>query len=197
VTYVDDQLGRLLDALSARRLLDNTVVVVTSDLGEQFGEHGLFDHGNGLYRQVLHVPLVIVFPERVPPGVRISRPVSLVDLPATILEMTGVATAAGSFPGRSMAALWATTTERELPAPPLLAEVKKGINLPPWLPASKGTMQSVVIDGMHYIRNGDGSEELYDFERDPDELVNRADHPESRIVLEKARRAIQSSLSQP
>ena len=86
LTYLDEQLRLLFDALDARGVLDNTLVVVTSDHGEQLGEHGLVNHGNSLYRPLLAVPLLIRFPGRVPSGMRIRAPVSLVDLPSTILR---------------------------------------------------------------------------------------------------------------
>ena len=62
--------------------------------------------------------------------------------------------------------------------------------LPPWLPASRGTMQSVILDGVHYILNGDGSEELYDFETDVAETENLVDRPERRETLDQARRVL-------
>src|SRR5262249_3466064 len=86
LSYLDEQLGILLDKLKNQHLLENTLIVVTSDHGEQFGEHGLFDHANSLYRPLLHVPLVISYPPRVPASIRISHPVTLVNLPSTILD---------------------------------------------------------------------------------------------------------------
>lgn len=189
IAYVDEQVGRLLETSRARGLLDNTLVVVISDHGEQFGEHGLFDHASSLYRPLLHVPLVIAFPARVPAGLRVPEPVTLANLPATILDLAGVTRAPGRLPGRSLADYWGPSRPSEKDAPPLFAEVSKGINLPPWLPASKGAMQAVIVGGHHYIRNGDGREELYDFERDIAEVDNLVDRPEKRAALDEARRA--------
>ena len=57
--YLDEQLGQLFDELQRRGLLDQTLVIVTSDHGEGLGEHNLFDHGESLYRTEIRVPLVI------------------------------------------------------------------------------------------------------------------------------------------
>ena len=73
LAYLDDQLGSLLDELEHRRLLDDTLVVITADHGEELGEHAVFDHGYSLYRQALQVPLLIVAPGRVQPVVVSQR----------------------------------------------------------------------------------------------------------------------------
>lgn len=186
ITYIDEEVSNVIRHLMERQLLDNTLIVITSDHGEQFGEHGLFDHGNGLYRASLEVPLVIRLPGKVPAGLRVREPVSLIDLPATIIALTGAAGAV-SFPGRSLEQHWMLPVSQSTPA---IAEISKGINLPPWVPISKGSMRSVVLDGVHYILNGDGAEELYDFEHDVAELHNLIDLPEMKGKLEAARRAI-------
>jgi arylsulfatase A-like enzyme len=195
LAYVDDQLGRLVDSLRVQGLLQDTIVAVTSDHGEQFGEHGLFDHGNSLYRPVLQVPLIISFAAKVPQGVRISEPVTLADLPATLLELAGAGTDMRTLPGHSLQPHWTS------PHPPaeggraLIAEVSKAINMPEWLPATKGPMKSVVLGGMHYIRNGDGREELYDFDRDVGEVENLVGRAEARAALERSRRALAGLLN--
>src|SRR5262249_32828166 len=74
---LDGQLGLLSGELEGRSSLENTLVFLTADHGEQFGEHGLPGHGNSLYLPVVHVPLQIVFPSHVPAGERIAEPVSL------------------------------------------------------------------------------------------------------------------------
>ncbi len=188
VAFVDDQVGRVVDSLAAHGLLANTLVVVTSDHGEQFGEHGLFDHANSLYRPLLQVPLVFSLPGRIPAGVRVAEPVSLLDLGATILDLTGGPDTA-TFPGQSLKMRW-DASEATAASRPLLASVRKGINLPPWLPVSRGSMQSIIWNGMHYIRNDDGTEELYDFERDTGETENLAGRAPMRSILEDARRQV-------
>jgi arylsulfatase A-like enzyme len=186
ITYIDEEVSNVISHLEQRNLLDNTLIVITSDHGEQFGEHGLFDHGNSLYRASLEVPLVIRLPGKVPAGLRVREPVSLIDLSATIMGLTGAPDSA-SLPGRSLERLWSLPTASKMP---VISEISKGINLPPWQPISKGSMRSVVLDGVHYILNGDGSEELYDFERDEAESQNLVERAEMAAKLEAARRAV-------
>ncbi len=71
IAYLDDAIGRLLDELERRGTLERTIVIITSDHGEQFGEHRLLAHGNSLYMQVLGVPLMILASGRVPEGIRV------------------------------------------------------------------------------------------------------------------------------
>ncbi len=91
IAYVDDEIRRLLAMLlQARGALDNTIVVITADHGEQFREHGISGHGNSLYYQLLHVPLVIRYDGHLPRGRRGSRfVVSLRDVGATLLDLAG------------------------------------------------------------------------------------------------------------
>ena len=117
---------------------------------------------------------------------------SIVDIPATILELVRRGPKdEGGLPGRSLDRLWTSPAPNAEPAAPVFSDISKGINLPPWQPVSKGRMQSVVLDGVHYILNGDGSEELYDFDRDPQETQNLIDRADMQGKLAAARRGIQ------
>ncbi|MCC7354077.1 MAG: sulfatase, partial [Anaerolineae bacterium] len=104
IAYVDAQIGQLLSALQERDLADKTLVVITSDHGESFGEHGLLEHNNSLYREVIHVPLIFWWPGHVPAGTRLDQIVTNAALPATLLDL-----APGEeptlFPGPSLALL--------------------------------------------------------------------------------------------
>jgi arylsulfatase A-like enzyme/chromate transport protein ChrA len=202
IAYLDDQLNRLLGELQARGVLDNTIVIVTSDHGEQFGEHGLFLHANSLYRPLLHVPLVIRYPRAVPAGQRIARPVSLRDLPATVLDFLDVDE--GALPGATLARHW-TPAERRTSndelrtstgADAVAAEVREASwakMWSPWYPAAKGDMQSITDEAFHYIRNGDGTEELY-AESDPGERRNLAGLPEGLAILERYRALLRATV---
>ena len=87
VTYWDSEFGRLLDWLGERGLLEDTVVILTSDHGEEFGEHGGFWHGNRLYDEALRVPLIVAIPGH--SGSRVRDQVRLIDLPPTIADLAG------------------------------------------------------------------------------------------------------------
>lgn len=95
VRHADAQVGRLLDALVRLGVGAETLVVLTSDHGEEFGERGGWFHGATLYEEVLHVPLVLWGPAVVPAGIRVATPVSLVDVMPTVLELAGVPVPAG------------------------------------------------------------------------------------------------------
>jgi arylsulfatase A-like enzyme len=164
LAYLDYELGVLHQQLAARNLLDNTLVIITSDHGEQFGEHGLFSHGNSLYVQSLHVPLMISFPGRVPSAQRIAHPVSLRDLPATVLEFAQ-SDQARAF-GNSLTRLWSPSRASVVPEAPLLAEVTQGFG-ENWYPNAKGDMRSLLFGMQHFIQNGDGKLQVYDLARDP------------------------------
>jgi arylsulfatase A-like enzyme len=192
LAYLDDHVGALLDELDRRHLLDNTLVVVTSDHGEELGEHGLFDHGYSLYRQALQVPLIVVKPDRVAAGRRVHAVVSLRDVPATILDLLGLS-AGSPFPGESLAPLWSETGETRERV--VVAEVDRVRGQPEWFPASKGAMSAIVHGGVHYIRNGDGTEELYDLVRDPAEHRDVAGLAAYAPTLAESRARLQDVLA--
>jgi arylsulfatase A-like enzyme len=118
IRYTDDLLARLFDKLRRARLLDRTLVVVTSDHGEQFGEHGLQSHSNSVYDVLLHVPMLLRAPGLVPAGLRVDQPVGLVDLVPTVLELLGLPPSPLAQ-GRSLVPL---LHGRPLPPRPLFAE---------------------------------------------------------------------------
>ncbi len=91
ITYHDDHLARLHEALDKQGLLDDTLIVVTSDHGEEFFEHGKVGHGHSLYEELLHVPLVFSLPGAEQEGVvRSSCEVNLVDVMPTGYDILGV-----------------------------------------------------------------------------------------------------------
>ena len=103
ITYLDYELGRLFTELKRRGRWDRTLVVITADHGEEFGERGLYFHGNSLYRASLEVPLLLRLPGVVPAGRSIGAQVSLRDLAATVLALSG---GRPELPGRSLARYW-------------------------------------------------------------------------------------------
>ena len=185
LAYLDHSVGNMLRELESRGLLENTVVVITSDHGEEFGEHGVWYHGNTLYLPALHVPLVIALGDRLPGGKRVSAPVSLTDLAATIDELSGAANSR-QFPGVSLSQTW----NEGAAARPVVSSVRKGVRLPEWYPISAHDLTSVVLDGSHYIRSSAGSEELYDFTSDRWEKHNLARQADAQARLDLMRRAL-------
>jgi arylsulfatase A-like enzyme len=196
IYYLDQRLGVLLDELETRGALDQTLVIVASDHGEHLGDHRLFFHGCSLYRQLVGVPLVIVGPKHVPAGRSVVEPVSLRDIPATVVELVGLARDA-PFPGRSLARFWAENERSHTGAgEPILMETGK----PPGLtnqgrePVAKGPMKSLIAEGMHYIRAADGLEELYILNSDPEERTNVAEYPFASEPLRRFRASLRAIL---
>lgn len=193
IAYIDAQLGILFRYLESNHLLSTTLIIVTSDHGEEFGEHGWVSHGNGLHFPSLHVPLLVSFPGRVPGGVRIVDPVTLRDLPATVADLLGFGVEIG-FPGRSLALYWGSARDSlRAPESPLLSEVNRPRNSPEWYAVAKGDMRSIIVGRHHFIRNGDGREELYDIVADPWETTDLSLEPRKE-VLDSLRKRLISAL---
>ncbi len=174
IADLDRQIGRLLDDLDRRGILDETVVVITSDHGESFGEHGVYNHGFSLFAPEVHVPLLILSPKVSGPRV-VAEPVSLRDVAATVVEQAGLAFGS-PFPGRSLGEHWRTgPTALTATTSPARSEV----DIPAVIDPRRGTgsshrgfVMSLVGGNRHYIADLLGSEELYDLAADPAETNN-------------------------
>lgn len=197
IRYIDAQLGALLDDLDRRGLLDETLVIVTSDHGEHFGDRGLFGHGSSLYRPLIDVPLLILPPRGHrdgigPDGLRVADPVSLRDLPATVADVLGLDP---PFPGRSLARTWQadqSADRSEIASNPPLSEVEHQKKFPPspHVPASNGPLSSLMDGSLVYIRDSRGREQLFDRATDPDENVDLSGLPARKADLERMRNAL-------
>lgn len=183
IASIDDVIGRTLRQLQERGILDNTVLVVTSDHGEAFGEHGLTTHGNTLYLETLKVPLLVRFPGVVPAARRIESAVSIEDVTSTLLDLARLEDS--GIGGRSLAEFWtpgAQPAERDV-----AAYLTKGLNVAAGNKNAQGSMTSRIDARFHYIRNADGTEELYDYRADPDETQNIAADPAREVDLVRLR----------
>ena len=100
IISVDESVGRILTYLEENELKENTVVIYTSDQGFFLGEHGLFDK-RYMYEESLQTPLLMMYPERVDPGLVSTRLVQNLDIAPTLLDMAGVEIP-GSMQGRSL-----------------------------------------------------------------------------------------------
>ena len=182
IAYIDSEIGRMLDDLQRQGVLENTIVVITSDHGEQFGEHGLEEHANSLYLQLLHVPLVIRYPAKVPKGLRVAEAVTLRDLAATIMDLAGLPP---QTPGVSFGRFWNGNGSAK--GSPIVAELDRVVRPQETEPSRFGPMQAAFDDKFHYIRRGDGEEELYAYEMDVDEEHNLSNTPEGKAALTRLR----------
>jgi len=163
ITSLDHSLGELFDALERRGVLADAWVVVTSDHGEAFGEHGVTEHGTTVHNEVTRVPLV-VFP---PPGVDLPQqdaPVSLVDVAATLAAICGGSPLGRGDDLRQPLSLTRTTT-LEFFGDPSKAPQHGPLALEP---------AQVVIRGAHKLIQYIGRAELYDLSLDVGERVDLA-----------------------
>jgi arylsulfatase A-like enzyme len=101
IRFADRVLGDFLADLRRAGLVDDSIIVFLSDHGEAFWEHGLFEHGNSLYNELLHVPLIIRAPGRLPAGKTVAPLVGTVDVMPTILALAGI-DYPGEFRGQSL-----------------------------------------------------------------------------------------------
>lgn len=191
IAYMDAELGRLVQELTNRGVLDRTIVVVTSDHGEMFGEHGgIVSHGNALYFELTRVPLVMRYPPALPSGLRVARPVPLRDLARTLVELAGLP---DTMPGHN----FATEEWRSVPPPETpparervaLSETEKTKQFWTKGPAAEGALHALTDDMYHYILYPGDREELFAYRSDPREATNLATTPEGS-ALASAYRAL-------
>ena len=172
IRFADDELRRFFAALEAEGRLAHTLVVVTSDHGEEFLEHGYLGHGATLPDEVLRVPLLLVGPG-IPAGRRVGTPVGHLDLLPTLLELLGAPPLPGAR-GASYAALARGGAEDPARSPrPLFAET--------WFRAGFGARGPQPVEPPSYavrvgarklvrVRDGSGFRDAYyDLARDPGE----------------------------
>ena len=198
IANLDEEVGRLIDALRRRSVLDRTWIVVVADHGESFGEHpGVFRHGTSLYGSELHVPLVIVPPES--SGIAVPRvvdePVSLRDLAATVVDATG------QREGRALPRRIAPRQPPRWRAPTRLVRPRPAARggRPPERPEPRPAQLleprvrlAAVTEGDWKLirRTDDAHEELYQTGEDPREQRDLAADPASRPVLDRLRRTL-------
>jgi arylsulfatase len=163
VRYADTHVGRLLEFLQGQGRLDDTVVVVTADHGEEFGEHGHYSHHSTLYQTLLHVPLIVKLPRGRHRGTVVDRPVALVQVMATVLDAVGLPSPPG-LDGPSLLPLldgWpGATPEWILSEAKAWPEYKASIRHGRW---------KCIVDRRR------GRRELFDLETDPGERTNLTD----------------------
>lgn len=90
IAYTDQVVGRIVEALESRQLLDSTIVAVVGDHGEDLGEHGETTHALLIYNSTLHVPLILRAPGLLPEGVQFGELVRIIDLAPTLLDLLGL-----------------------------------------------------------------------------------------------------------
>lgn len=173
--YVDDQVARVLDFLKGNGLYEDTLVIFTSDHGEEFGEHGWLGHSRTLHREVLEVPIVMAGPG-IEQGKVVDLPVSSLDIAPALLKLAGVDPAGAPFEGVPGALLGGGGS----------SDVLSSTKYPP----GPGDLQYIstsitTMTGKKYIRRAHFDPEdhsireyehlFYDHRHDPGEETNIAD----------------------
>ncbi len=167
VAFTDHHVGRVVDAIAASSFADRTAIIVTSDHGEAFDEHGMNRHGFEIWDVLVHVPLMIYVPGVEPHRIDVRR--SLIDLAPTVLELYGV-----DPPGRGDDDfLSGESMLRDVVLPPgYTPEVKPiFIDMPggPFVPERQGFINR---DGRKIITSKLRPMGIYDLVKDPDENDN-------------------------
>lgn len=184
IAYMDQQVARLLAELDRRGLRENTLVIITADHGEEFGENGLYGHFLSLHRAELDVPLLIIEPSNIPAKRTVAEPVSLRNLPATVVDVLGLA-GESPFPGRSLARFWKPRNSDELLSDePVLSEL------------STLSLRALLSGTKVYIHHGDGIEQLFDHKDDPWETRDLVKSDQARADLERFRETL-SRITKP
>lgn len=171
VSFVDSQVGRVLDALEKSPFADNTIVVLWSDHGYHLGEKAISGK-NSLWTRSTRVPLILAGPG-VPANQRCAQPAELLDLYPTLSDLVGIPQAEG-LEGISLAPqVQDPAAHRDRPA----------------ICTHNAGNHSACDQRWRYIRYADGSEELYDREQDPEEtrnlLFGDSVQPDHRVVADR------------
>jgi arylsulfatase A-like enzyme len=158
----DSAIGSLVDQLRGLGLYENTLIVITSDHGDAFGEHGLLDHFAGfVYQDLVHVPLLVKYPGQ-HEAKESDELVSQVDLMPTVLEAVGVASL-GPLQGRSL------LQPAGDPGSVVFSRGTKASLLGPGIPRLNGLRRAIFSGPWKLITWTAGTPELYDLAADPDE----------------------------
>ena len=174
LTAADEGFGGIIEALEQTGQLDNTIIVVTSDHGYFYGEHGLNKERRLAYEEIARTPMAIRWPERIAAGAEADAFTLSVDLAPTMLELAGVE-APADLHGRSLVPL----LEGETPADWRQSMLIEYYSDTVWPRLVKMGYQAVRTDRWKYIRYVDleGMDELYDLSADPYEVNNLIDEP--------------------
>jgi len=187
IATLDRKLGLFIDELRRMGALDDTILVVLGDHGENLGEHGLLDHTLSLHKTLLHVPLLIVAPGRMRPG-RVSDLVRVEDVAPTLLALTGLpgdTTMDGEslLEGLAGRHTWAALDRLEDAQLQSLRDIYPRIDLSRALIG----MRSYADEQLHLISARNGTEELYEHAVDPLEQHDLAPGGDPRLPAARER----------
>ena len=184
LSYLDYRLGQLFDFLQGEGVLDETLIVVVGDHGENIGDHGLMDHQYCLYDSLLRVPLILRYPEQVPVGSTTDKLVEIRDLYPTVLNLCEVELptdkSVSSFSLLDGSGLNSNKGREEVFAEytvpqPDVDQLRSRTDNPgrlKFLNLLDRSLRCVRTRNWKYIRGTDGSEKLFDLDSDPGETTD-------------------------
>jgi len=193
IAYLDAQIQTVFQILTELDIIDETILIITADHGDNQGEHNLMDHKYCLYDTLIHVPLIIRYPPLLPAGLVINQPVQTVDIFPTIMDILNVERTdlTRQFQGHSL--LPEKLTHR--PVQFAVAERRNHSSHLRKTFAKYPDFDYTIYERDHrairtithkYIWASDGRDELYEIAVDPDEMHNViADYPEQVRVLQQ------------
>ncbi len=176
IDLLDRQLGRILAKLQQIGQLDNTLVVYTTDHGDMCGGHGMMDKHYCMYEDIVKVPLMMRLPGEIRAGQTCDAFVShAIDLARTFLDVAGIP-APATFVGRNL--ITELSAERPQQRQDIFSQ---------YVGTAQGMYsERMVFDGRwKYVYNAVASDELYDLQTDPGELINRISDPDCRSHVER------------
>ena len=177
IAFTDDNFGHLLAVLQRLGVADRTLVIVVADHGEEFLDHGGLEHGRTLFQEMVHVPLLMRFPNRWAAGTRVTTTARQIDIVPTVLDYLGVSSPA-DLPGRSLLPAAAGVA---MPPVDALAETNLG---------RQGTA-GVVTGDWKIVQGkslGANHTSVYNLKNDPGERIDRAE--EQPLLLGYARQVL-------
>ncbi|MHC4942902.1 MAG: sulfatase [Planctomycetota bacterium] len=207
VRHVDDWMEKFFGLLREMNLFENSAIVITSDHGEEFGEHGNWHHSKHLYREVVNVPLILKLPGAGKKG-RVETPVSLLDIPPTLTVLAGVETPEEWY-GTSLLRIVETPRDflgRKVMSENIIPHGNRQVNMIAFQDGDKKYFRLFCGKGEPYAEGERGfhqgdRQELYLLGPDPLEQVNVGDcfprlrasfNKESQIMIQKMKTELHS-----
>ncbi|MEM7136606.1 MAG: sulfatase [Myxococcota bacterium] len=149
ITQHDHFLGKFVERLAKLGVLDDSLLVITSDHGEEFNDHGSWGHGHSIYQELLHVPLMLRLPGSLPKGKVVHDSVSTLDVSATVTDLLGVSPMPRNE-GESLSPLvWGTTGRRPSVAFSDFQDDRRVLTTGRWKFIVRGNLTSTMFDLEH------------------------------------------------
>ncbi|HEX7064286.1 MAG TPA: choline-sulfatase [Bacillales bacterium] len=190
VSYFDHKVGQIIDELERLNMMENTIIIVTSDHGEMLGEHGMW-FKRTFYDGAAKIPLIMAYPDQFPAGKRVEEVVSLVDLAATIMALAGVPDCESwisEMAGDSFEKLLTSGEDKEWKDEAFCEYYGEG-PIQPMVMLRKGQYKYVYVHEHEPL--------LFDLLADPGEVRNLASLSEFKPLTEEFKQRITSEFDMP